>query len=124
MPPFTNTAEDFAGPFEIKMFSGRSCRLTKGYICLFVYFATKAIHLEAVSELSTQAFVAALNRFIFRRDISYKIYSDNLRNFVGAAKEIKENFLKTIREVKNESIIRCGFQKLKWHFIPASDSHV
>lgn len=122
--PFTNSGVDFAGPFDIKTFSGRGCRMTKGYICLFVCFATKAIHLEAVSDLSTPAFLAALTRFTSRRGCPNKIYSDNGRNFVGAAKEIKENFLKIIREVKDEANARYRFQKLEWHFIPASAPHM
>ncbi|XP_075155891.1 uncharacterized protein LOC142229231 [Haematobia irritans] len=49
--PFTHTGLDFTGPFDIKSFSGRACRMTKGYTCVFVCFATKAIHLEAVSDM-------------------------------------------------------------------------
>ncbi|KYN09492.1 hypothetical protein ALC57_18397 [Trachymyrmex cornetzi] len=37
------------------------------YITLFICFATKAIHLEATSELSTAAFLATLRRFVDRR---------------------------------------------------------
>lgn len=65
--PFTNTGVDFAGPLVIKSFSGRNCRLTKGYVCLFVCFATKAIHLEATGDLTTQSCLSAFSRFIARR---------------------------------------------------------
>lgn len=82
--PFSTSGVDFAGPFEIKTFSGRGCRISKGYICLFVCFTTKAIHLEPVSDLSTPAFMAALSRFIARRGCPLNMYSDNGKNFVGA----------------------------------------
>ncbi|XP_075162723.1 uncharacterized protein LOC142235354 [Haematobia irritans] len=122
--PFTNTGVDFAGPFDLKNFSGRGCRISKCYICLFVCFSTKAIHLEVVSDLSTPAFMAALVRFVSRRGCPHKIYSDNGRNFVGAAREIKANFVKSLSELKSEAVVRYGHQKLEWHFIPASAPHM
>ncbi|XP_075156248.1 uncharacterized protein LOC142229564 [Haematobia irritans] len=122
--PFTNTGVDYAGPFDIKTYSGRGCRITKGYICLFVCFCTRAIHLEAVSELSTPAFLAALTRFVSRRGCPNIIYSDNVRNFVGAAREIRESLSKTLTEVKDAVLTRYSFQKIEWHFIPASAPHM
>lgn len=65
--PFAATGIDFAGPYSIKNYTGRACLITKGYICVFVCFATKAIHLEPVSNLTTQAFMAAFVRFFSRR---------------------------------------------------------
>lgn len=122
--PFTNTGVDYAGPFDLKTFSGRGCRITKGYVCLFVCFATKAIHLEAVSDLSTSAFTAALIRFVSRRGCPNKIYSDNGRNFVGAAREIRENLQKCLAGLKDEATVRYGQQQLEWKFIPASAPHM
>ncbi|XP_065356199.1 uncharacterized protein LOC135950594 [Calliphora vicina] len=52
--PFTHTGLDFAGPFDIKSYIGRGCRITKGYVLVFVCFATKAIHLEATGDMSTE----------------------------------------------------------------------
>ncbi|XP_066581484.1 uncharacterized protein [Prorops nasuta] len=52
--PFTVTGLDYAGPFWIKMSSGRGQRSYKGYICLFVCFSTKAIHLEAASDFPSR----------------------------------------------------------------------
>jgi hypothetical protein len=57
---------------------------------IVVYLATKAIHLELVSELSTDAYIAAVQRFTARRGLSNNIYSDNGTNFVGAEKELKK----------------------------------
>ncbi|XP_075150747.1 uncharacterized protein LOC142224855 [Haematobia irritans] len=83
--PFTTTGVDYAGPFEVKSFTGRYCRITKGYVCVFVCFATRAIHLEAVSDLSTAGFLAAFHRFFARRGCPATIFSDNGTNFVGEA---------------------------------------
>ncbi|XP_075157622.1 uncharacterized protein LOC142230887 [Haematobia irritans] len=89
--PFRNTVVDFAGPFGIKSITARACLITKGYVCIFVCFATREIHLEATSDLSTQSFIAALDRFIGRRGCPEKIFSDNGKNFVGAAELIKKD---------------------------------
>ncbi|XP_054710975.1 mitotic spindle assembly checkpoint protein MAD1-like [Uloborus diversus] len=43
---FQNTGIDFAGPFLVR--SSRGSRNTKCYICVFVCFATKAVHLETI----------------------------------------------------------------------------
>ena len=68
---FTN-----AGPFLIKTYYGRKCRLYKGYVCIFVCFATRAIHLELVSDLTTQAFLATLTRFVSQRGTPDKVFSE------------------------------------------------
>jgi len=51
--PFTYTGMDYAGPFDIKNYTGRACLITKGYVLVFVCFSTKAIHLEPTSDLTT-----------------------------------------------------------------------
>lgn len=50
---------------------------------------TKAIHLEIVLDLKTEAFLAALNRFVSRRRILIDIYSDCGTNFQGANRQLK-----------------------------------
>ncbi|XP_073841215.1 uncharacterized protein [Musca autumnalis] len=122
--PFSTSGVDFAGPVEIKNFSGRGCRVSKGYICLFVCFVTKAIHLEPVSDLSTPAFIAALSRFVARRGCPRHIYSDNGKNFVGADRELRSSLMRVVSELKDDSLTRYGFQKLDWHFIPAAAPHM
>ncbi|GFW84657.1 integrase catalytic domain-containing protein [Trichonephila clavipes] len=78
--PFESTGLDFAGPLTTKCAHKRSVTKFKSYICLFICTATKAVHLELVSDLSTAAFLAALRRFIARRSCPSKIISDNGSN--------------------------------------------
>lgn len=111
--PFTNTGIDYAGPVILK--HGRKIT-TKAYIALFICMATKAIHLELVSSLSTKEFLAALLRFISRRGKCTNIYSDNATNFHGALNELKRFFKDKRRtELITNKLTDIGIQ---WHFIP------
>ena len=62
--PFEKSGVDYAGPFQIRYGHVRKPTTIKTYICLFVCPTVKAVHLELVSELTTEAFIAALHRFI------------------------------------------------------------
>ena len=68
--PFLNTGVDYAGPISLKVGTPRSKTIIKGYIAIFVCFATKAVRIEAVTSLTTEAFLSALRRFIARRGSS------------------------------------------------------
>ncbi|XP_055917787.1 uncharacterized protein LOC129950037 [Eupeodes corollae] len=86
--PFSHTGVDYAGPIEIKSWKARGAKILKGYFAVFICLATKAIHLEVVSDLTTSAFLAAFKRFTARRGSCKKIYSDCRTNFVGANNEL------------------------------------
>ncbi|XP_075170227.1 uncharacterized protein LOC142242533 [Haematobia irritans] len=119
--PFHSTGIDFAGPFEIRSFAGRGYKINKGYVCVFICFATKAIHLEATSSLSTAAFLAAFQRFVSRRGCPLNVYSDNGTNFIGASKEIAHDFLSSS---KSSLLSQFAPQQLSWHFIPPGAPHM
>lgn len=55
------TGADYAGPINIESRYGRGAKLTKCYIPLFICFTTKAVYLEAVSEMTTDEFLATIN---------------------------------------------------------------
>lgn len=71
---FTRTGVDYAGPVMIRSALGRLPKITKAYIAVFVCLVTRAIHLELVSNETTEAFIAALRRMIARRGLI--IYSN------------------------------------------------
>jgi len=62
--PFLNAETDYVGPFEIKSGNTRSKTTTKCYVALFICMATKAMHLELVFNLTSEACIAALKNFI------------------------------------------------------------
>ncbi|XP_043654518.1 uncharacterized protein LOC122620904 isoform X3 [Drosophila teissieri] len=119
--PFTHTGLDFAGPFDVKSYSGRACRITKGYVCVFVCFSTKAIHLEATSDLTTEKFLGAFSRFAARRGCPLHLYSDNGKTFVGAEKALTEDFIAAVKEKVTSSF---SHQSLSWHFNPPGAPHM
>lgn len=94
----------------------------KCYIALFICFATKAIHLELVSDLSTPAFLAALERFICRRGLPEKIHSDDGPNFTGAVPEIRKEVKEFLSSPKFQEAIHnfCAIKQIEWSFIPPS----
>lgn len=115
---FLRSGVDYAGPINIRVSKGRGNKSYKGYICLFICMATRAVHLEAVSELSTQGFLAAFKRFIARRGHCSDIYSDNGTNFVGASKELKQLFLSEKALLLPELADWMANNGTEWHFIP------
>ena len=103
-PAFSNTGLDFAGPFTIKQGYTRKPVKIDAFICIFVCLATKAVHLEVVSDLTTSAFTACLHRFVSRRNCPRTIQCDNGLNFVGARNELY-NLYKFLAEEDNDSLI-------------------
>ena len=83
-------------------------------MCLFICFATKAIHLEAVSNLSTLAFLGALARFISRRGYSTDTYSDNGTNFVEASKILSGEFRNFLGKSGTQVDTTYGPRGLTW----------
>ncbi|GFV18882.1 integrase catalytic domain-containing protein [Trichonephila clavipes] len=122
--PFFSCGIDYAGPVLIKCNKGRGTKSTKGYIALFVCLATKAVHIEAVGDLTTDSFIAALRRFSARRGAPRHIYSDNRTNFVGARRKLDEIRKLWLSLPTNEAIsYYLSKSSIDWHFIPPSSPH-
>jgi hypothetical protein len=60
-------------------------------VAIFVCLAIKAVHIELVSDLTSEDFITALRRFIARRGFCLFIHSDDGTNFVGANHELREH---------------------------------
>ncbi len=120
--PFDSTGIDFAGPFTVWQGHTRKPVLLKSYACLFVCFATRAVHLELCADLSTEEFLAALRRFCARWGTPSNVYSDNGSNFLGARNEIRE--LQRMSFDSNQSLSHfCSEASIQWHFIPPRTPH-
>lgn len=59
---FLHSGLDYAGPFNIKISRNKT---GKAYLCIFICFATKATHLEIVSDLTTMAFLNVCVKAIY-----------------------------------------------------------
>lgn len=121
-PPFYTTGVDYAGPFVIKNKAGRGAKEIKVYVCLFVCFVTKAIHLEVATDLTANNFIMALRRFISRRGKPSQVFSDNGTNFVGAKNKLDE-LGRFLVANKNELTNLISQEGIEWHFIPSNSPH-
>lgn len=87
-PPFTYCGMDGFGPFYVK--EGR--KELKRYGLLFTCMCSRAVHIEMLDDLSTDAFINALRAFIAIRGAVRQIRCDQGTNFVGAKHEFAEAF--------------------------------
>ena len=122
---FLHTGMDFAGPFDIKMGYVRKPTKLEAYICIFVCLTYKAVHLEVVSDQTTQAFQACLQRFISRRNCPQHLYSDNGPNFTGAKNELKRLYSWLKNETTDNSIQHylLSTHGVTWHNSPPAAPH-
>ncbi|XP_055613769.1 uncharacterized protein LOC129760191 [Uranotaenia lowii] len=120
--PFTKTGVDYFGPIYVR--PGPRKPASKAYVALFVCLSTKAVHLELVSDLSTDRFLQALRRFIGRWGRIADIFSDNGTNFIGA-----KNYLQEIHQLfkskqHQEKVSKhCADEGIQWHLNPPRAPH-
>ncbi|XP_035920072.1 uncharacterized protein LOC118517729 [Anopheles stephensi] len=122
--PFSISGVDYCGPFMLKS-PVRNRSPTKAYIAIFVCFATRAVHIELVSDLTTTAFLAALRRFVARRGKVCELHSDNATTFKGAAHELHRVYemLKKNDDDRRSIINWCSSNEMEWKFIPPRAPH-
>ncbi|GFY25373.1 DUF5641 domain-containing protein [Trichonephila clavipes] len=98
--PFYCWGIDYVGPVSVLKYRGRGAKTTKGYIVIFVCFATKALHLELVSDYTSETFIAALKR------------------------KLGELF-KHLSKITNEEKVCCFLsqREIEWHTIPPLSPH-
>ncbi|CAG7825479.1 unnamed protein product, partial [Allacma fusca] len=83
---FLNTGIDFFGP----LMTTTMRRRVKRYGVIFTCLSLRAIHLELAPDLTTDAAINAVRRFIARRGTPASLWSDNGTNFRGADKELQK----------------------------------
>ena len=115
-PPFTYCGVDCFGPFPVK--DGR--KEAKRYGLIVTCLASRAVHIEMLVDMSTDAFMMALRNVIALRGDIRLIRCDQGTNFVGASRELK----RALNEMDPGSIsyklleLNCEFK-----FNPPAASH-
>ncbi|KAL0902136.1 hypothetical protein ABMA27_000080 [Loxostege sticticalis] len=120
--PFLHCCVDYAGPVLIADRSGRGCRLIKSYLAIFICSSIKACHLELVTALSSEAYLAALNRFISRRGKPQSITSDNGTNFVGTFNELSGFLVQS--DLESQPSLTCALFQMFEVFRLQAGEHV
>ena len=87
--PWTFVSIDYFGPHFVKQWSNGEKQKSKVWGFVATCFATRAVHLEVVDKLSTQAFLEAFRRFCARRGVPNKVWTDNAKCFRAGAKQIQ-----------------------------------
>ena len=84
---FSNTATDMFGPVQIKL--GRKT-LKEAQVIIFACMTTRVVHLEMVTDKTSDAFLIAFWRFACLRGYPNVCWSDHGTNFVGAQAYLRE----------------------------------
>ena len=115
--PFAYCGVDYFGPLLVKQRRSQ----VKRYGCLFICLTSRAIHIEVAMDLTTDAFINALRRFLSRRGPVLHFFSDNGTNFVSAEKTLRE----ALRQWNQHQIEDFLLQKeIQWTFNPPNASHM
>lgn len=112
-PPFTYVGMDCFGPIYVK--DGR--KELKRYGLILTCLCSRAIHIEVVDDLSTDAFLNALRAFIAIRGNVRQLRCDRGTNFIGAQRELAD----LMKEMNQEKVKALGCEFL---MIPPSASHM
>ncbi|XP_075236515.1 uncharacterized protein LOC142333378 [Lycorma delicatula] len=121
---FLNVDIDYGGLISILTSHRHGAKSCKGYVAVFICLCTKAIHLELVQELTTNAFMAAFQRFISQKGKPKEVCSDNVKTFVGARNELQELYDIHSSPTNPETISSVySLENIKWNFIPPRFPH-
>ncbi|XP_058817850.1 uncharacterized protein LOC131681156 [Topomyia yanbarensis] len=114
--PFTYVGVDLFGPLLVKL--GRSN--VKRWVALYTCLTTRAVHVEVVYNLSTEAFVMSMRRFVARRGSPVEVYSDNGTNFQGANRLLQEQ----IQKIAEGMAATFTNTTTRWVFNPPGAPHM
>ncbi|XP_055527578.1 uncharacterized protein LOC129720168 [Wyeomyia smithii] len=114
--PFNAVGVDYLGPVEVVV----NRRKEKRWVALVTCLAVRAVHLEVVHSLTTQACLMAIRRFIGKRGMPDEVFSDNGTNFKGASKEL----IAWIKRINMECADSLVDSVMKWNFNPPGTPHM
>ena len=114
-PAFYSTGVDCFGPMIVKV--GR--RHEKRWGIIFKCLTTRAVHLDLLNTMDTDAYLMALRRFIARRGTPAELWSDQGTNFKGGERELKEAFGSMAPTLQRQ----LASHKIKFHFNPPASPH-
>ena len=121
---FYHTGMDFAGPFKIRQGHTRKPVFIDAHLAIFICFSTKAVHLELVSDQTTVALLAAIDRFSIRRGLPLHLHSDNGPNYTGAKNQLSKFYQMLRSKETDEAIQNYAFSyNITWHNIPQRAPH-
>lgn len=117
-PPFHHASVDYFGPILVK--SERN-RCVKRYGVIFTCLTIRAVYLDIARSLSTEDFLLVLRRFVSLYGKPESVYSDNGRNFVGAARELR----RTVQALNGDDSLKkyTACEWIRWKFQPANAPH-
>ena len=115
--PFTNTALDYFGPYEVTI--GRRKELRYGV--LFVCLTVRAIHIEVAENLTTDSAIQAIRRFVARRGVPKVMYSDNAATLRGASTELR----RAVEGLSDEGLgDAMSARRIQWKHVPPLSPHM
>uniref|UniRef100_A0A5S6Q742 Integrase catalytic domain-containing protein n=1 Tax=Trichuris muris TaxID=70415 RepID=A0A5S6Q742_TRIMR len=114
-PPFHHMSVNYFGLILVK--SERN-RCVKRYGIIFICLTIRAVCLDIAQSLSTEDFLLVLRRFVSLYGMPESVYSDNGRNFVGAAREL----MRTVQALNGDDSLKkyTAREGIRWKF-PAGE---
>lgn len=121
-PPFMNVGLDVFGPWQVMTRKTRGGIVNnKRWAVLFACLCTRAVHIEALEEMSNSSFINALRRFVAIRGSVKIIRSDRGTNFIGAANTLNLNCI-NIEDTTSKSYLEE--KGITWIFNAPHSSHM
>ncbi|KIH60849.1 Tas retrotransposon peptidase A16 [Ancylostoma duodenale] len=109
--PFSNSAVDYLGPFNIENHPNTA----KVWIALFTCLNTRAIYVDIASSLSAICFLQILRRFIATNGTPRWLLSDNAPAFVTVS-----NAMSSLTKKEEQDVIDyCATHNMRFKFVAA-----
>lgn len=109
--PFSHCGVDYFGPLFVKAKNENR----KVWVCLYTCLVTRAIHLELMSDMSTEQFLLGFRRLLSRHGKPKEILSDNVSQFKLTTDVIEKVWRQILLE--NDVLTYAANEGIKWKFI-------